>query len=238
MEMDELKKTLPGCKAVLFPPPHGEMLLLPVPHPPEETSCWLIGRYKDQAKLATDLRSNRGLQKLLTDHQVRLGLRQTDKPPVDVQRQERYGSAIVGKQHGDDFTAQRSRVLADPVTPGSPSTNRRGDREENVRSFWATQTPQSHHIVEFNHLRELGVSHERGDGALDHAQLPCVLLAAEFHQRYISSFLKQTHGWDRARLQKGIVPVYSTLYLGRSPLFSPLWDVSRIILRAAGIHVA
>jgi hypothetical protein len=213
------------------------MLLLPIPHPPEEASCWLIGRYKDQTKLATDLRSNGWLQNLLTDNQVRLGLRQTDKPPVDVQRQKRYGATIVGKHHGDDFTAQRRRVLADPVASGSESANRRGDREENVRVFWATQTPQSHHIVEFNHLRELGVSREHGDGALDHAQLPCVLLAAEFHQRYISSVLKQTHGWSRERLRSGIVSVYSSLYLGRSPLFSPLWDVSKIILRAAGVDV-
>ncbi|HEX3716518.1 MAG TPA: hypothetical protein VH595_01005 [Verrucomicrobiae bacterium] len=100
-----------------------------------------------------------------------------------------------------------------------------------------TQTPQSHHIVEFNHLRDLGKSHDTGLGEMDHGQLPCVLLAAEFHQRYISSILKQTHGWNLQELRAGLSKVYSSIYLPRGILFSPLWAVSEIILDAAEVPV-
>ncbi|MEO6786246.1 MAG: hypothetical protein ABI318_08950 [Chthoniobacteraceae bacterium] len=231
-------RAIPGCKSVRLPGSYGEMFLLPVP--PDETSepsHWMIGQYKDQTGLATALRTSEPLQKFVTDWRVRFGLRATDRPPVDVARQARYGATKAGAHPLTNFGGQRVRELAKPVFDGQPTTNRRGDRQENVRTFWATQTPQSHHVVEFNHLRDIGVNRENGNGEMDHGQLPCVLLAAEFHQRYISSILKQTHGWSADRLRKELGQAYASLYLGRGPLFRPLWDVSRIILRAVGIPI-
>ena len=113
-----------------------------------------------------------------------------------------------------------------------------GDREENVKQYWATQTPQSHHIVEFNHLRDIGASAKNGAGEMDHAQLPCMLLIAEFHQRYISSILKNTHGRSASQLRGSLTKVYFSMYGRRGPLFEPLWTVSQIILRSAGVSLA
>ena len=114
--------------------------------------------------------------------------------------------------------------------------NRRTDREENVKRFWDSQTPQSHHIVEFNNLETLGVSHEIGLAEMDYQQLPAVLLAAEFHQRYISAILKPAQHWGKAKLQTDMVALYRGLYLGRGPLFEPLWRISQVILKHAGLR--
>ena len=115
-------------------------------------------------------------------------------------------------------------------------TNRISDREENVKSFWDSQTPQSHHIIEFNNLEALGVSRKNGNVGMDYFQLPAVLLAAEFHQRYISAILKPTHNWEKSKLAAEIPTVYSSLYLERSKLFEPLWFVSKAILERAGLE--
>ena len=64
---------------------------------------------------------------------------------------------------------------------------------------------------------------------------PQVLLAAEFHQRYISSILKPAQRWNKTKLRAEIFSLYEGLYLSRSRLFQPLWPVSRLILRQAGI---
>jgi hypothetical protein len=65
---------------------------------------------------------------------------------------------------------------------------------------------------------------------MDYYQLPAVLLAAEFHQRYISAILKPSHHWKSAELETRIETVYSDLYEKRSELFKPIWLVSKIIL--------
>jgi hypothetical protein len=113
--------------------------------------------------------------------------------------------------------------------------NRKTDREENVKDFWATQTPQSHHIVEFNNLKTLGVSTEDGSEGMDYLQLPAVLLAAEFHQRYISTILKPAQRWEKVKLQSEIVVTYRDLYTQRSKLFEPMWLISKTILEHAGV---
>ena len=65
----------------------------------------------------------------------------------------------------------------------------------------------------------------------------CVLLAAEFHQRYVSSALKPTHGMGEEELLRTMERTYWSLYAtGSSPL-RPLWDVSRLILREAGLPI-
>ncbi len=199
-------------------------------------TAWLIAPYRDLTKIATALRDSEDLRDLLTEHRVRLGLRDTDVPPAEVERMPRYGELVVGPNAGMDFTAARVDPLAPPVIPGGPvPKNRKSDREQNVKEFWETQTPQSHHIVEFNNLCALGVSSERGLGEMDYQLLPAVLLAAEFHQRYYSAILKPAQHWPRAQLQTSIAALYQSLYHGRSSVFIPLWDVSRVILNQAGI---
>jgi hypothetical protein len=70
---------------------------------------------------------------------------------------------------------------------------------------------------------------------MDYFQLPAVLLAAEFHQRYISAILKPTHNWTKAKLEAEIPSMYSSLYLERSKLFEPMWCVSRAVFERAGL---
>ena len=229
-------ESIPGCKAVRVPGTDEDMYLLPVPfNKVLEPSFWLIGEYRVQTPFATKLRDSKTLQKFVTENRIRFGLRESDRPPTG-DREVRFGTPQLAAKPGD-FTKDRVQILAAPVKEDEASVNRRTDRELNVQKFWATQTPQSHHIVEFNNLRDIGKSKESGAGELDHGQLPCVLLAAEFHQRYISSILKKLHGASKADLLAKLPGEYSALYLGRGPLFSPLWSVSRIILQTAGLAV-
>jgi hypothetical protein len=228
-------RSIAGAQAVNMPG-YGDAVLLPVPGLPGNTA-WMVGQYKDQTRLATDLRTTPAAQQFVANHRVRLGFRATDVPPAGLARQVRYGTTVAGPNAATDFTAQRVNPLIVPVAPGTPLINRLGDREDNVRLFWASQTPQSHHIVEFNNLRDIGASNRAGAGPLDHGQLPCVLLAAEFHQRYVSSILKRLHGWSAAQLRAGLPQTYQSIYVtGGAPL-RPLWDVSRFILIAAGLTV-
>jgi hypothetical protein len=204
----------------------------------QKPSFWMIGQYNDQTGLATQLRNNEFAQDFVAKERVRLGFRSSDLPPIGLKRQERYGSTIAGTDAGKHFGVQRVNPLTPQVISGqSEPINRRGDREENVRRFWESQTPHSHHVVEFNHLRDLGLSKAVGLGPMDRGQLPCVLLSAEFHQRYISSILKQTHGWKVERLRSDLPRVYASIYLSRGTPLRPLWEVSRVILRAAGLIV-
>ena len=49
---------IPGCRSDFAPGGYGELLFLPVPGIDKlEPSFWMIGRYKDQTRLATALRS-------------------------------------------------------------------------------------------------------------------------------------------------------------------------------------
>ena len=235
---EEIKK-IPGCHSGFAPGGYGEVLFLPVPGIDKlGPSFWMIGRYRDQTRLATALRSVELPQTYVAASRVRFGVRELDRPPVNLERVKRYGASIKGINVLHDFSGQRNRALARPVRAGEPPVNRLGDRKENVKQYWATQTPQSHHIVEFNHLRDIGVSNENGSGEMDHAQLPCVLLSAEFHQRYISSILKSTHGRSESELRGSLAQVYFSMYGRRGPLFQPLWAVSKIILRRAGVSLA
>ncbi len=240
MMWDDLKK-ISGAKTINVPGGFGEAILLPVTGTNSATpSFWMIGQYKDQTRLATALRQDAALQTFIAAQGVRFGLRESDRPPaVGAVRQERYGTTTAGTGAGINFVAQRVQPVSVPARPGVPApANRKGDEQGNVARFWATQTPQSHHVVEFNHLRDMGVSHETGSGPMDHAQLPCVLLSAEFHQRYFSAILKQTHGWGNNRLRAEVAQTYSSLYVSGGVPFKPLWEVSKIILRAAGLTVA
>jgi hypothetical protein len=226
---------LPGCRKV-EPKNYSQLYLFQTPG--NETG-WLIGPYKYLTTLATDLRDNAGLREFLADCRVRLGLRDSDVPPADLERQKRYGATTLGANYNQDFTPARVNPLAPPVSSSAPPpVNRKTDREENVKRFWDSQTPQSHHIVEFNNLETLGKSRKIGVTEMDYLNLPAVLLAAEFHQRYISAILKPAQHWGKAKLQADIVDLYYRLYQGRGPLFDPLWQVSKVILAHAGLKLS
>lgn len=219
----------PGCEWVTPPGDYPQFYLFRV----SDGTGWLVGRYHELTRLATNLRDSETLRDYLSAKKVRLGLRGSDVPPADVERQKQYGSTIPGSMA--NYTSLRVNLTAQPVNPQSPpSINRRSDREENVKTFWATQTPQSHHIVEFNNLETLGFSNKVGIREQDYLNLPAVLLAAEFHQRYITAFLRPAQYWGKARLGEEIVAVYRHLYQGQSRLFEPLWRVSAVILAKAG----
>jgi hypothetical protein len=199
---------------------------------------WIIGQYKDLTNFATALRHDQSSRDLLQRHRVRIGLRDADVPPANIEHQKSYGITIQAEKYDEDFTKSRLNPIARPARElKTLPKNRKIDREKNVKEFWESQTPQSHHIVEFNNLETLGVSRKDGHEGMDYHQLPAVLLAAEFHQRYISTILKPTHILRREKLETEMVSCYSSLYLGRSKLFEPMWSVSKVILERAGLKV-
>lgn len=226
--------TLPGCERVAPPGSRGgDMFLLRIA---ADKSSWLIAPYESLTTFATALRESSDLRDFLGDNQVRIGLRASDIPPASVERQKRFGNTQAGVNADKDFTAKREKELARPVNPSAPvPANRRTDREANVHSFWQTQTPQSHHIVEYNNLAKLGVSKPGRMKEMDYDRLPAVLLAAEFHQKYISMILKPPQHWPVTQLRRDITSLYRQLYIQRSELFKPLWKVSKIILAEGGL---
>ena len=223
---------LSGCRPAK--PPEGFANFFLFQTSIDETA-WLVGPYKDLTRFATGLRHKKIFQDYVSANQIRIGLRNGDVPPAKIKRQESYGEYVRGKNYDKSFTADRLNPMAQPIcSEHESSLNRKTDRELNVKSFWESQTPQSHHIVEFNHLKALGVSRKRGDEVMDYLQLPAVLLAAEFHQRYISAILKPTHRLNKDGLRVEIAPAYRKLYLGRGKLFEPLWSISTVIIEQAG----
>jgi hypothetical protein len=224
--------TLTGCERLTPPGAGSQFYLFRLS---DGTGC-LVAPYNALTRLATNLRTDAALRDYLSTQRIRIGLRATDVPPADVERQEGYGPTVPGKDATKDFTGSRAQSLEQPVNPQmAPPINRKTDRQENVKTFWETQTAQSHHIVEFNNLETLGFSQKDGSREQDYLQLPAVLLAAEFHQRYISAILRPAQQWDRARLVAEMVPLYRRLYQGQSPLLAPLWSVSAVILAEAGL---
>jgi hypothetical protein len=221
--------TLPGCERIAPPGAREtDMFLLRIA---SDDSAWLIAPYKSLTGFATALREHSDCRDFIVANNVRIGLREQDKPAADVARQPRFGGTVRGPDASRDFTSVRKNQLAIPVNPLPPaSNNRRTDREANVLGFWQTQTPQSHHIVEYNNLAKLGVSQPGNMTEMDYDRLPAVLLAAEFHQKYISMILKPPQQWPAAQLRQGISTLYRQVYLHKSALFESLWKVSAAIL--------
>ena len=233
-------KQINHARVEYLPLDQSEVVLLPVPSLPQapEPTFWLVGEYEPLTKFATSLRDNQTSQDFIADQQVRFGLRDTDLPPLNVARRKTYGAKQIGSDATRNFLPQRTRPVGEMVNPNQPTRfNRRGDREENVRLYWLTQTAQSHHIVEYNNLHTIKVSQPGAAGPLDHRRLPCVLLTAEFHQRYISSILGLIHGRDEAWLRANMIDTYLRIYVTQCPPLAPFWQVSRAILRAAGFAV-
>ena len=200
----------------------------------------MIGRYRQQKRLATALREKGYAQEFVADNFVRLGLRHTDVPPTDKVRQVSFGKSEPGDNptgsSTGNFVKDRVNQLLDPVdAENAAKTNRVSDQEKNVETYWDTRTPEAHHIVEFNHLSKLSFSKRRGTNELDHGELPCVLLMAEFHQRYVSSILKLTHGWDVEDLRKNLRHTYFSIYAERGEPLWPLWQVSQVILEEVNL---
>lgn len=219
------------------PPKYGEQILLPAVGLPSEgkETHWLVGSYSAQTGLTRQLRSNPDAQAWVEGLHLRFGFRETDVPPTGT-RQERFGATVVGDNPQTDFSSRRGSSSPPPVKAGPAAIHRQGDVRKNVLTYWQSQTPQSHHIVEFNHLRDIGAS-TYGSGPLDHDQLPCVLLMAEFHQRYISSVLRLDRGLPASKLREKLPETYRSIYCDRSAALKPLWGVARAILEAAGLRV-
>ena len=233
-------RAINGCRTARLPHVQYEVVLLPVPSLPgaASDSFWLVGEYRHLTDFAASLRNDQEAQDFVAGHHIRFGLRGTDLPPVNLARQQRYGIQQAGPNATKSFATQRTGPVALTANVNAPvPTNRRSDREENVRLYWLTQTAQSHHIVEYNNLHTIDASRKGGGRPLDHERLPCVLLAAEFHQRYISSALKHTHGMTKVDLTKEMISIYGGIYRTTCPPLAPLWQVSRAILRAAGFAV-
>jgi len=221
-------------KRVSGPGNIGDMYLLHIKKVGgQAASNWMVGAYEEQTKLTKNLRNSLKKQTFISGHDVRFGMRKTDHPPKTKFKkyQKGYGKAQVGKHVHTNFKHKRKTSLSAPTCGGPAPENRRSDREQNFNSYWLRMVPQSHHIVEYNHLEKL-VPDEIGVGPMDHAQLPCVLLAAELHQLYVGKVLDPTRDWDQKKLKKDIGEVYRSLYSG--PVLDPLWTVAKIILQAAG----
>jgi hypothetical protein len=224
---------LRGCKSVK--PPKNYPPFFVFRNSVDDTG-WLVGPYRALTRFATDLRNDPELRDFLSSNRIRIGLRKTDVPPANHLRQEKYGALIHGDNRARNFTAERLNPMAQTARSGAvPAVNRKTDREENVKGFWDSQTPQSHHIVEFNNLETLGVSTRDGSEGMDYFQLPAVLLAAEFHQRYISTILRPMQRWEKKNLERQSVSKYRELYMLGSSLFAPMWLISEVILKKAGL---
>lgn len=231
-------KQINGARTARLPLGHQEVVLLPVPALSllPGPAYWLVGEFNHLSNFATSLRTRQEARQFFVDQNVRVGLRAEDHPPLNRTRQRGYGDTIPGAGVGQNFAPQRVQARSQAVNVAVPAPgNRLADNEENVRTYWAQQTAQAHHIVEFNHLRDTGASHDGSAGSLDYGRLPCILLAAEFHQRYISSILKPEHGREAAYLRGNMPRIYNGIYLGKCPPLSPLWQVSQAILRAANL---
>lgn len=219
------------CDPVSLPEPYTEAL---VTRDPGCSQHWLIGPHPILNRLAKQLRSDQVLCELLRERGVCFGFRVTDVPPLARNRQKSYGDRVT--RATTDHSKQRRETKHQPVYSAVLApTARVTDEFACVETYWATQTPQAHHIVEFNNLEAVGVSCVGGAGDLDYDRLPCVLLIAEFHQRYVSSVLKSMHKWQgRSRqLLKQLRPCYETIYRKQAPGLLSLWHISKIILDTA-----
>ena len=258
MSWESLQPTS-GPKVASHLASYGTIYLLPIPPVADQPQAyWMVGAYNVLQPLAEKLRGNQTLRDILTAYRVRLGLRVGDVPPVSPDQQSSYGTNVTATTAGQTHTGERKPSAYQTVTeinalvaahtgktarinPGSGHTERITDLLENKYTYWEKKTPEAHHIVEFTQLEALGVSRATGNGPFDHAELPCVLLAAEFHQRFITRILEQARAkaktlpglTEKRAYLKTLREVYSTLYKRNGTLFLPLWDAAQTILNAA-----
>lgn len=243
------------CEPLPLSEPYGEVL---VTRDVGQARHWLIGPHPRLTALARQLRHDAPLCHTLRKRGVQFGFRVSGEHPTDVPPLSRKWLRSYGTMEPRtvvDHTNVRQHPGLPPARAGEPApTARYADEFKNVEAFWAARTPEAHHLVEFGNLEAAGLSSEGGVGDLDYKQLPCVLLMAEFHQRYVSSHLKPTHAWAEDLAKKltpsGPTPVekkpaakdylkrlralYQKIYrhCAESPLIS-LWEVAELILNLA-----
>jgi len=200
---------------------------------PTESRNWVVGTYPVLCELSRELRINHELCQSLFEKGIQYGFRETDKPPTGLIRQKEYGT--LEAQPAGNFSKSRKIETHTPIAKKKVCGFRISDQYTNIMSYWKTQSPQAHHIVEFNNLEAVGVSTRTGSGDLDYHQLPCVLLMAEFHQKYVSSKLKDTHTWDeqRAELIKKLRVRYDQIYYSDAPQLASLGKISAAIFTVA-----
>jgi hypothetical protein len=191
-----------------------------------ESLYWVIGPYPVLCELSKELRTNQELSESLLKNGIQFGFRKTDKPPTGLTRQKEYGKSEA--QPVGDFSESRLIETHIPIKGKEVTSCRISDQYSNIMEYWKTQSPQAHHIVEFNNLEAARVSTRTGSGDLDYQLLPCVLMMAEFHQRYITSKLKDTHGWDDrpAELIKKLRARYDQIYFSDAPQLASLGKIS------------
>ena len=219
------------CEPARLPRPYGGVLLSSGRNPNDR---WLVGPHPVLNRLAKQLRHDETLCDLLRARRVHFGFRSTDVPPLSCKQQKSYGDTV--SRPVADHSKQRRESGHQAVRSDAPPPKSRiTDALANVEAYWSTQSPQAHHIVEFNNLEEVGVSRRLGLEDLDYDRLPCALFVAEFHQRYISSLLKETHNWrgQPAQLLARLRRVYENIYRKQAPSLLSLWRISEVILNAA-----
>jgi len=192
---------------------------------------WLIGPYSQVRAMAQFLRTDSALQAELTQLRVRVGLRDTDRPPTTDHPVKGIGD------WGPAANFDLSSVSR--VTPGKPVA-RVTDLYEPVRRYWCARSLESHHIVEKGILRDLGLN--KDDLADDRA--PSVLLTAEYHQRLFTSevasergFFKDTKNHTAAAAYQQLTTIYDELY-PRNSVLLPLRVAAGIINRAVRDNLA
>ena len=222
-----------------LPLDQSEVVLLPVPSLPwaSAPTFWLVAEYEPLTSFTTSLRGNQASRDFITDQSVRFGLRGSDCPALTFDRQERYGARQTGPDASTHFVAQRTNPVAAVAKPNKPvPTNRRGDREENVRLYWLTQTGQSHHVVEYNNLHTVGASQARRDRwTTGGCRVYC------WRESSTSATSVQSSSPPTGRARRSCRPTWLAP-TGASttptvPRWPRLWQVSRAILRAAGFTV-
>ena len=199
----------------------------------KESLNWLVGTYPVLCEMSKSLRTSESLYKLLCEKGVQYGFRKTDKPPTGIIRQKEYGKSEA--QPAGDFSKSRIIETHTPISKDKVCDSRISDHYANIKSFWKSQSPQAHHIVEFNNLEMVGVSTRTGSGDLDYKQLPCVLLMAEFHQRHVSSKLRDTRTGDDqpAERIKKLRARYDQIYCSHAPQLASLGKISAAIFTVA-----
>jgi hypothetical protein len=200
---------------------------------------WLIGPYDSLTRLATTLRTDPDLRAEIADRGVRFGAREGDVTWKDDvfgrELQKRIGPRNNPAQ--SDYTGWRTETLHQPLIAAPPAC-RQSDQYDNVKSFWETQTLQSHHLVEHATLKRLGVSRDDMDDDFHHNKLPCVLLVGELHQRYVTAFLREQRDLFRPGMSSGeafqaLQEVFGSMYGEQGKLFLPLHRIAEKVNEAA-----
>ncbi|HTG45629.1 MAG TPA: hypothetical protein VK633_13990 [Verrucomicrobiae bacterium] len=146
---------------------------------------WLIGPYRTLDKLATALKTDNDLRKLMVNHQVRFGERAGDLPPTNA-RQKRIN------WDSERPVADHAPLRKSEIVPGSPGA-RNTDQFSSAETYWESQRLQAHHIVEKSNVKALGI-HCAPKDVLHDDDAPAVLLTAEFHQRLFTAKMAAQRG--------------------------------------------